>query len=290
MTIGGVMCAKDEADGIVPNLLYHLELQGFDKIVVIENGSHDRTWEVLRTLNDPRVILHRVPFQEGYVQEKAATEGALELFHKHNFDWVLSIDADEFWVSEQTGSVRNALERIKPEHNCFQTKAYDFVFTERDGPADAHFTRRMQYAVLFPKPKEVLYRAGDHLQSWGLGSHEASFDPPGAKHVAAIHPSHLCRYHYRYISREQILRKVLDQVEGFILLTGGRWLYENDGLGAHILDMYKIIKEDRFNDWFASRILSEEAVRTRLKKGSLFHKTALQRYKPFFDAVARQSL
>ncbi|GAB6057149.1 hypothetical protein [Desulfonatronum parangueonense] len=47
-------------------------------------------------------------------------------------DFVLPIDADEFWYSETCPSVRDSLELLPKERSMLVTVAYDFFLTERD--------------------------------------------------------------------------------------------------------------------------------------------------------------
>ncbi|MBS1261386.1 MAG: hypothetical protein MAG453_00707 [Calditrichaeota bacterium] len=57
MTIAGILCVRNERRYIVTNLRYHLDTQGFDFILVIDNGSYDNTRELVAGMNDARVKL-----------------------------------------------------------------------------------------------------------------------------------------------------------------------------------------------------------------------------------------
>ncbi len=55
MQVHGLLVARNEADIIRTNVLYHLSL-GLDRLLVVDNGSSDGTDRVLRELGkDPRV-------------------------------------------------------------------------------------------------------------------------------------------------------------------------------------------------------------------------------------------
>ncbi|MBD3165382.1 hypothetical protein GF324_02175 [bacterium] len=73
-----------------------------------------------------------------------------------------------------------------------------------------------------------------------------------------------------------------------MIRTRDEWLYENVPAGKHIRDLYRIIKSDRFDQWFKSRILTKQQVENRLRRGPLFRKTGLLLYREFFQAVHKE--
>jgi glycosyltransferase involved in cell wall biosynthesis len=92
--IWGLSIVRNEVDIIATTVLYHLAV-GFDRIVILDNGSSDGTTEVLDLLaRDPRVRWTRSdgPFRQaellGALVSQAYTEFA---------SWVVPFDADEFW-------------------------------------------------------------------------------------------------------------------------------------------------------------------------------------------------
>src|SRR5215207_2310644 len=88
---------RNEADIVRLNVLYHLSL-GIDRIVVVDNGSTDGTDRILKQLSieDTRVGSWR---DDGpFLPSKVMTELAREAF-RAAADWVVPIDADEFWYA-----------------------------------------------------------------------------------------------------------------------------------------------------------------------------------------------
>ena len=93
----GLMVVRDAVDLVRVNALHHFEA-GLERLLVIDNGSRDGTGELLRELalelpleveSDPG------PFRQADLTNRLAFEA------RHaGADWVLPIDADEFFVAE----------------------------------------------------------------------------------------------------------------------------------------------------------------------------------------------
>jgi len=138
--IVGLMWVRNEADILRTNLLHHLA-QGIDRFLVVDNGSTDGTDRVLRELaGDGRVRWTR---DEGpYRQGEITTELAREAFGG-GADWVLPIDADEFWYAPR-GGLRHVL--AASAAGALGARVVNFVQRrdqlERSPTALLHMTRR----------------------------------------------------------------------------------------------------------------------------------------------------
>ncbi len=110
----GVLVVRDEADIIRICVLHHLAL-GCERILVLDNGSTDGTTTVLRRLA-ARVPLSWTSDPGAYHQGEFVTGLAREA-RRAEADWILPLDADEFWIaprgldhaldrSRQTGALR----------------------------------------------------------------------------------------------------------------------------------------------------------------------------------------
>ena len=94
----GVLLLRDEVDVVRLNVLHHLSF-GCERILALDNGSSDGTRTVLQRLAE-RVPLAWTSDTGPYRQaelftglaREAATLGA---------DWIVPLDADEFWVAPQ---------------------------------------------------------------------------------------------------------------------------------------------------------------------------------------------
>jgi len=89
--------AKDEEDILAANIDHLLE-QGVDKIIATDNGSTDLTQEILQSYKEVDVIIEN---DTSYAQSKWVTHMA-RLACDKGADWVINIDADEFWDNLNT--------------------------------------------------------------------------------------------------------------------------------------------------------------------------------------------
>lgn len=107
MKVFGISIVRNEVDIIGLNILHHLSL-GLDEILIVDNGSSDGTDGVLQQLDmDGRIKWSRNAGP--YRQPEIFTELAHEAYRR-GADWVLPIDADEFW-DVTNWDLREVLER-----------------------------------------------------------------------------------------------------------------------------------------------------------------------------------
>jgi hypothetical protein len=100
MEVVGLMMVRNEVDILRVNVLHHLA-QGIDRFLIIDNGSTDGTDNVLQELARGGRV-HWIRDDGPYRQAERTTELAREAWRK-GADWVVPIDADEFWYAPHGG-------------------------------------------------------------------------------------------------------------------------------------------------------------------------------------------
>ena len=146
MLVYGVSMIRNEADLVRLNVLYHLSL-GVDRMLVVDNGSTDGTDGLLKSLGDrdPRVRWSR---DDGPFLPSRVMMGLARQAFGEGADWVLPVDADEFWHAPG-GDFRRALESSSA--GVLQARAVNFIQRRdqrRSGPeALLHMTRRAESPV-----------------------------------------------------------------------------------------------------------------------------------------------
>lgn len=121
MKVFGLMMVRNEADILRVNLLHHFSV-GIDRFLIVDNGSTDGTDRILRDFTSDGYLEWRR--DDGpYRQAEITTELAREAF-RQGADWVIPIDADEFWYAPD-GDLRAVLE--KSTSGAIQIEVLNFI-------------------------------------------------------------------------------------------------------------------------------------------------------------------
>jgi hypothetical protein len=177
MTLVMTLLVRDEADIVAANIRHHLAL-GVSHVVATDNGSTDGTVEILEEFARAGVLTLRHDADDRFDQARITTAMAQLAREAFGAEWVLSNDADEFWV----GPLLPLLEET--EANLIFCKR-----ANRIAPADAHWSfeaarhlairpdEAARAELLRPVPPKVLVRASD-LIALTQGCHNAEMRDP----------------------------------------------------------------------------------------------------------------
>ncbi len=123
MKVVGLYVVRNEEDLLEVNLRYHFST-AIDAAIVIDNGSDDRSLDVLLRLSQEFPIL--VASEPGpYRQSEKMTRMARWAAHQ-GADWVLPIDADEFWSGAES-PLRDVLAQLPSSVSAVKVDVVNFV-------------------------------------------------------------------------------------------------------------------------------------------------------------------
>lgn len=177
MKVFGISMVRNEIDIVSLNVLHHLSL-GLDEMLIVDNGSSDGTDRVLQQLGtDGRIKWYRDAGP--YRQPEIFTELAREAYRR-GADWVLPIDADEFWDAPN-GDLRAVLERSSA--GALRVQVVNFIQRRgqrnRSPSALVHMTRRA------PLPKGPVERCRDLVESRQIAFVEMMYPPKWVSRACA---------------------------------------------------------------------------------------------------------
>src|SRR5918998_620419 len=141
LLVYGISMIRNEADLVRLNMLYNSAV-GIEHRLIVDNGSTDGTDRALKKLSrqDPRVRWTRDegPYRQGEIHTELAREA-----YKEGADWVVQIDADEFWFVPK-GDLMSILARSSA--GVLRAKVLNYIQRrgQKESSPDAllHMTRR----------------------------------------------------------------------------------------------------------------------------------------------------
>lgn len=116
---------RDEAD-IVQSVLENLFAQGVDLVIATDNGSIDGTTEILESFGN-RIDLRHDPVHKKQ-QYSTVSQMAHDAYTLHGADWVINIDADEFWLpAAPETTLHEVFSHIPKTLGCFDVPVFDMT-------------------------------------------------------------------------------------------------------------------------------------------------------------------
>jgi hypothetical protein len=119
----GLYLVRNEVDVLETNLRHHFA-NVIDEAIVVDNGSTDGTLELLGDLAEDMPL--QVASEVGHSYQGDRVTRMARFATQQGADWVLPIDADEFWVATD-GPFRTVLEETAPDVQALFVEMVNFV-------------------------------------------------------------------------------------------------------------------------------------------------------------------
>jgi glycosyltransferase involved in cell wall biosynthesis len=205
MKIHGMLLVKNEADIIEWSL--RESCKHFDHIYVLDNGSEDGTWELVREVAraNPQVVpfeVDRSPFSD------ALRAKIFNRYRQHSEegDWWCRFDADEIFVS----SPRTLLQDVAGSHSVVWGLFLNYMMTPAeaekllrqspDSPPKINVTNCPRYYRKDYVHSEAMFFKHRHRLVWNQGSWPS--------HMGLVSPLRPLVKHFRYRSAQQIMLRL----------------------------------------------------------------------------------
>ncbi len=261
------LLARNEADVIDAQVAYHLRA-GVDHVIATDNASTDGTTEILeRYERAGRLQLIREPADD-MRQDEWVTRMARLAATEHGADWVIHMDADEFWWP-RGGSLKDVLSTVPGRYGVIRGCWRHFLPRPDDG---AFFAERMTVRLATPAhpgDKETIFHAHQKVAHRAhpevaveAGNHNA--EAPGLRSLRGWHPLEVLHFSFR--SAAQLERK-----------ARGGWLRNrNYEPTLHQLLLDQAARDGRLEAFYASFAVDEDALARGLADGTLALDTRLR--------------
>jgi glycosyltransferase involved in cell wall biosynthesis len=258
--IMNILC-RNEVDIIECNIRVH-SLLGVDAFAVMDNGSTDGTREKLAELSKEFEI--KIIDQTGvYNQRKWMRQLVFVARDELGASWVISNDADEFWLPKSKGSIKDLLNHAD---SVVTIKRSNMLLTEQSLEEGYHFSQanyRVKYPVCYDKNAEI--NEENIAMFFADISPKVVVNPYGfikisggnhrAKHLASSFTKRtetsLRVYHYPVRSYQQFEDNIKQRIE---------LLQKNARMGNHYRRWAKLYENGELRAEFGKFIIDEDQV------------------------------
>jgi len=278
MRITAHLGVLDEVE-LIASAIDHLYKIGVDHVIVFDMGSKDGTLEIAEGYQGPDFELVRLCNDTSWDELRKKT---VESVRRATADWVLFLDADEFWLPA-TGSIRDCIALV--EHDIVTVDRFNVVLTDsglampRELGPEAYprtflYTRLIdnfrKYLAANPDTpwisgvpvSKVIGRTG-FLESITMGRHDiVTADGRPVRRTTA---TDVVIAHVPFSSFSRFERRVAN-IADFFELNGD---YLQGAQGWHWRRLYELSQQGRIAEEYLRQVISQPRLDELIASGSV---------------------
>src|SRR3989344_5513142 len=85
-----------------------------DEMIIFDTGSTDKTIEIIKTINDPKIIFKSLEFKN--IDGPIHTLARQEMLKLKKYDWILIVDGDEVWTESAAQEMQHTIKTEGDNH------------------------------------------------------------------------------------------------------------------------------------------------------------------------------
>lgn len=235
------LLVKNEDDVIEENIKFHLA-SGVDFIIATNNNSTDKTRDILLKYQELGK-LELIDETDDTFNQIVWVNRMIEIAKKkYKADWIMNVDADEFWYSRH-GNLKLSL----PENNNINAMMVSGMHINPQ-PAGEIFKIRANMKGQVSAHFKVIHSAKGYKMI-SAGNHNVSLKLGYRKMIAT---NDIFIFHFWTRSIEQYERKVVNTFKS--IENGLAQNVLDKGFGSHIVIQYNQIKEGKMSEVYESLV------------------------------------
>lgn len=235
----GTLLVRDEEEILEECILHHLN-NGVDLFIATDNNSTDSTRDILNKYVKEIILEPNLNYEQG----KWVTRMA-QMCCDYKPDWIVHIDADEFWyglptiyeISKEFGVVflpNHYYDHI-PTDNYTSRKSMPFYEKTIRTPTNKNGIR-----LIHRPSKNVIVHQGNH-----------GVDKVPGKKFHLLNDS-ICMHHYSIRTYQQYEKKIIAGGQAYELYPG------NKSHGIHWRNNYELYKQGKLRDVYDKLTMDKE--------------------------------
>lgn len=266
------LLVRNEESIVRQNIEYHLS-RGVDFIVATDNRSEDGTRDILGEYERVGVLRYLYEPGDDHSQDLWVTRMAALASRDHAADWIIHVDADEFWWPERHDRIPQALAGLATETVAVAVPRCNFVRSSEPGlPFHAAMRWRecnSRSVTGHPLPGKVAHRPLPGLEV------------ESGNHALRLHGQRLALERCDGLT---VFHFPLRDVAGFRkkIRWGGAALARNTrlprGVGRTWRELYRLELEGRLEPLLMSQVAGTDQLAARVAAGELVPDDRFARY------------